>query len=132
MKDIDRMNASLNTLPVLLVDDSQTMRSIVAQQLGNLGFSDIDMAVDGRTALDRLRERQYALMISDWEMEPMGGDALIKAVRQDPKNIKLPVIMITATGTRGASWLAGANAYLPKPFTEGDLHKAIKTVFGPR
>jgi len=126
------MDLPMNTLSVLVVDDSQTMRSIVTQQLGNLGFSDIDMAVDGRTALDRLRERQYALMISDWEMQPMGGEQLIKSVRQDPKNIKLPVIMMTATGTRGASWLAGADAYLAKPFTEADLHKAIKTVFGPR
>jgi len=122
----------MNTLPILLVDDSQTMRSIVAEQLGNLGFSDIDMAVDGRSALERLRERQYALMISDWEMQPMGGEQLLKAVRQDPKCIKLPVIMITATGSRGASWLAGANAYLAKPFTEADLYKAIKAVFGPR
>ena len=126
------MDQPIHTLPVLVVDDSQTMRSIVAQLLGNLGFSDIDEATDGGAALERLRARQYALMISDWEMQPMSGDQLIKAVRQDPKCAKLPVIMITATGTRGASWLAGANAYLPKPFTEGDLLKAIKSVFGSR
>ena len=126
------LDLPMNSLSVLVVDDSQTMRSIVAEQLGKLGFTDIDMAVDGRGALDRLRERPYALLISDWEMQPMGGEQLLKAVRQDPKYIKLPVIMMTATGTRGASWLAGANAFLAKPFTEADLQKAIKTVFGSR
>jgi two-component system, chemotaxis family, chemotaxis protein CheY len=120
------------SLSVLVVDDSQTIRHIVAKHLRSLGFSDIDEAEDGRAALERLRERQYALMISDWEMAPMGGEQLLKAVRQDARSIKMPVIMITGKTSRGASWLAGANAYLPKPFTETDFAKAIKTVFTGR
>jgi two-component system chemotaxis response regulator CheY len=123
------MNASL---PVLVVDDSSTIRMLVTKHLNSLGFADVDHAEDGRSALERMRERQYELMISDWEMQPMGGEQLLKAVRQGTKTFKMPVIMITATGSRGASWLAGANAFLAKPFTESDLQKAIKTVFGPR
>ncbi len=65
-------------------------------------------------------------------MQPMGGEQLLKAVRDNAKTFKMPVIMITATGSRGASWLAGANAFLTKPFTESDFQKAIKTAFGPR
>ena len=119
-------------MPVLVVDDSQTIRLVVRKHLEALGFADIDEAADGKAALDCLRERQYALMISDWEMQPMGGEQLLKAVRQDGRHIKMPIIMITASGSRGASWLAGANAYLPKPFTELDFAKAIKTVFAGR
>jgi two-component system, chemotaxis family, chemotaxis protein CheY len=122
----------VETLPILVVDDSQTMRSIMTQHLNSLGYSDIDTAVDGHSALEYLRQRKYELIISDWEMQPMGGEQLVNAVRQDPKCIKLPVIMITAKSSRGASWLAGADAYLAKPFTEADLNKAIKTVLGPR
>jgi two-component system chemotaxis response regulator CheY len=120
------------TTPVLVVDDSQTLRLIVTKHLNSLGFNDVDEAEDGGSALERMRNRQYGLLISDWEMQPMGGEELLKAVRQDPKYIKLPIIMITAHKSRGASWLAGADAYLSKPFTENDFQKAIKTVFGPR
>jgi two-component system, chemotaxis family, chemotaxis protein CheY len=126
---ISAMNA---TTPVLVVDDSQTIRLIITKHLNSLGFGDIDVAEDGKAALAFMRERKYALLISDWEMQPMGGEQLLKAVRQDPKCIKLPVIMITAKTSRGNSWLAGADAYLAKPFTEIDFQKAIKTVFGNR
>lgn len=120
------------SLPVLVVDDSATIRLVVTKHLNGLGYADVDHAEDGRAALERMRERQYELMISDWEMQPMGGEQLLKAVRQDAKTFKMPVIMITATGSRGASWLAGANAFLTKPFTESDFQKAIKSVFAPR
>ncbi len=120
------------TMPILVVDDSQTVRHIVTKHLNSLGFNDVDLAEDGHAALARLRERQYELLITDWEMAPMGGEALLKTVRQNPKCIKLPVIMITAKTSRGTSWLAGADAYLAKPFSESDFAKAIKSVFGNR
>ena len=119
------------TIPVLVVDDSQTLRLIVTKHLNSLGFIEVDTAEDGRSALECMRIRQYGLLISDWEMQPMGGEELVKAVRQDPKYMKLPIIMITTLSIRGAAWLAGANAYLPKPFTEADFQKALKAVFGP-
>jgi len=118
--------------PVLVVDDSSTIRLLVTKHLDALGFADVDHAEDGRAALERMREKQYELMISDWEMQPVGGEQLLKAVRDSAKTFKLPVIMITATGSRGASWLAGANAFLAKPFTESDFQKAVKTAFAPR
>jgi two-component system chemotaxis response regulator CheY len=125
-------NAMVTSMSALVVDDSQTVRSIVVSRLTSHGFSDTDQAEDGGAALGRLRQRSYDLMISDWEMQPMGGEALLKAVRQDPKCIKMLIIMITGKTSRGNSWLAGANAYLPKPFTESDLQTAIRAVFGTR
>jgi two-component system chemotaxis response regulator CheY len=117
-------------VPVLVVDDSLTIRNIVIKNLTALSFNDVDVAEDGQVALERLGEKQYGLVISDWEMPNMGGEQLLKMLRQDPRWHKVPVIMITGTGTRGASWLAGANAYLQKPFTESDFEKAVRTVFG--
>ena len=112
---------------VLVVDDSLTVRNIVVKSLRNLGFSDVDVAEDGNLALERMRAKQYGLLISDWEMPNMSGEEFLKAVRRDPKCMKMPIIMITGTTTRGTSWLAGANAYLQKPFTDADFEKAVKS-----
>jgi two-component system chemotaxis response regulator CheY len=116
--------------PVLVVDDSLTIRNIVVKRLNSLGFADVDVAEDGNLALERIREKQYGLLISDWEMPNMSGEEFLKTVRQDPKCMKMPIIMITGTTTRGTSWLAGASAYLQKPFTDADFEKAVKSALG--
>ena len=116
--------------PVLVVDDSLTVRNIIVRSLKSLGFSDVDVAEDGNSALERMRQKQYGLLVSDWEMPNMSGEEFLKTVRRDPKCMKMPIIMITGTTTRGTSWLAGANAYLQKPFTDADLEKAVKSALG--
>lgn len=118
--------------PVLVVDNSSTVRLILIKHLDSLGFYDVDVAEDGRSALECLSKRQYGLLISDWEMQPMGGEQLLKALRNDPKFFKLPIILVTAKSSRGAAWNAGANAYLSKPFTEDEFNKAIQLVFHTR
>jgi two-component system chemotaxis response regulator CheY len=118
--------------PVLVVDDSLAIRNLVVKHLNNLGFTNVDVAEDGQSGLGQLRAKQYGLLISDWEMPNMGGEELLKAARQDAKGHKLPIIMITAKTSRGSSWLAGANVYLSKPFTDADFEKAVKTALGPR
>jgi len=117
------------SLPVLVVDDSQTIRHIISDQLRSLGFTDIDQAEDGTAGLNSLSQKQYGLVLSDWEMQPMSGEEFLKAVRQNARNRKVPVILITGTTTRGTSLLAGADAYLAKPFKPQDLETAIKRVF---
>ena len=113
--------------PILVVDDSQTMRSIVLTQLNSLGYTDIDIAEDGQSGFERVQQKQYGLVISDWEMPRMGGEQFVKAVRQHAGYRKVPIIVVTTASARGSSWLAGANAFLRKPFTQADLQNAIKT-----
>jgi two-component system, chemotaxis family, chemotaxis protein CheY len=117
---------------VLVVDDSLTVRNIIVKSLKGLGFADVDVAEDGNVAIERIREKQYGLLISDWEMPNMSGEEFLKTVRRDPKCLKLPIIMITGTATRGTSWLAGANAYLQKPFSDADFEKAVKSALSGR
>ena len=119
------MNTSL---PVLVVDDSRATGLAISDLLHKVGFAEVDVAHDAHSALDHMRDKQYGLVLSDWEMQPMGGDELLRAIRQNGKLGKIPVIVMTASGGRGASWLAGADAYLRKPFNEGDLRQAIKGV----
>ena len=61
----------------------------------------------------------------------MGGEEFFKEMRQDKGIGKIPIILVTATAGRGASWLAGAAAYLHKPFSEIELKTAIKRVLEP-
>ncbi len=120
------------SLPVLVVDDSRTMTAIIAKLVGEIGFANIDQANDGLSALERMREKKYHLVLSDWDMRPMNGTELIAQIRQDPANSRTPVIMITAKCDADVSWLSGADGYLMKPFNASDLGEKIEEVLSQR
>ncbi len=120
-------------LPILIVDDYKTMLRIIRNLLRQLEFTNVDEATDGSAALARLREKRYGLVISDWNMQPMTGLELLKAVRADPKLKDIPFIMITAeskTENVIAAKEAGVNNYIVKPFNAETLHKKITMVLG--
>jgi two-component system, chemotaxis family, chemotaxis protein CheY len=120
------------TMPVLVVDDYNTMIRIIRNLLKQIGFADIDDAADGSAALARMREKKYGLVISDWNMEPMTGYELLKEVRADPALSKTPFIMVTAeskTENVIAAKKAGVNNYIVKPFNAQTLQSKIEAVF---
>ncbi len=120
------------SMPVLVVDDYNTMIRIIRNLLKQIGFSDIDDAADGSAALARMREKKYGLVISDWNMEPMTGYELLKEVRADPGLSKTPFIMVTAeskTENVIAAKKAGVNNYIVKPFNAQTLQSKIEAVF---
>jgi len=87
-------------LRFLVVDDFSTMRRIVKNLLQELGYSNIEEADDGATALPKLQAGDFDFIITDWNMPQMPGLALQKAVRSDPKLAKVPVLMVTAEAKR--------------------------------
>jgi two-component system chemotaxis response regulator CheY len=120
------------SMPVLVVDDYNTMIRIIRNLLKQLGFEDVDDACDGSAALAKLREKKYGLVISDWNMEPMTGYELLKEVRADPGLNKTPFIMVTAeskTENVIAAKKAGVNNYIVKPFNAQTLKTKIEAVF---
>jgi two-component system, chemotaxis family, chemotaxis protein CheY len=120
------------SMPVLVVDDYNTMIRIIRNLLKQIGFADIDDAADGSAALARMREKRYGLVISDWNMEPMTGYELLKEVRADPGLSKTPFIMVTAeskTENVIAAKKAGVNNYIVKPFNAQTLQSKIEAVF---
>jgi two-component system chemotaxis response regulator CheY len=116
-----------------VVDDYQTMVRIIRNLLTQLGFSDVDEAVDGTEALQKLKQRNYGLIISDWNMEPMSGYELLRQVREDGRLTRTPFIMVTAeskTESVIAAKQAGVNNYIVKPFNAATLKSKIDAVFG--
>jgi two-component system chemotaxis response regulator CheY len=120
------------SLPVLVVDDSRTMTTIISKLVHDIGFTNVDQVNDGISALDRLREKKYGLVLSDWDMRPMNGTELIQQIRKDPTTSGALVIMITAKGDADVSWLSGADGYLTKPFKADDLREKIEEVQSQR
>ena len=118
---------------VLIVDDYKTMLRIIRNLLKQLGFDNVDEASDGATALARLREKDFGLVISDWNMEPMTGLQLLKEVRSDAKLSHIPFVMVTAeskTENVIAAKEAGVNNYIVKPFNAATLKVKLASVIG--
>ena len=121
-----------HSMPVLIVDDYNTMIRIIRNLLKQLGFVEIHDASDGSSALAKMREHKYGLVISDWNMEPMTGYDLLKHVRSDPGLAETPFIMVTAeskTENVIAAKKAGVSNYIVKPFNAQTLQSKIEAVF---
>ena len=117
---------------VLVVDDYKTMVRIVRNLVSELGFTNIDDASDGPTALNMIRSKEYGLILSDWNMQPMTGYELLKEVRANPQTAATPFIMITAeskTENVIAAKQAGVSNYIVKPFNAQTLKSKIEAVF---
>jgi two-component system chemotaxis response regulator CheY len=130
--EVPAMAADL-AMPILVVDDYATMLRIIRNLLRQIGFENVDDAMDGTQALDMLSRKTYGLVISDWNMEPMTGYELLKVVRARNDTARLPFIMVTAeskTENVIAAKKAGVNNYIVKPFNAETLKGKINTVFG--
>ncbi|MEM8855385.1 MAG: chemotaxis response regulator CheY [Pseudomonadota bacterium] len=122
------------SMPVLVVDDYKTMVRIIKNLLKQIGFKDVDDAADGTEALEKLKEKSYGLVISDWNMEPMTGFELLKTVRADDNLKDIPFIMVTAEAKSEnvvAAKKAGVSNYIVKPFNAQTLKGKIESVFQP-
>ena len=124
------VNFSMN---VLIVDDYKTMLRIVRNLLKQLGFDNVDEATDGSMALEKLRDKDYGLVISDWNMEPMTGLQLLREVRADGSLKDMPFVMITAeskTENVIEAKKAGVSNYIVKPFNAATLKTKLSAVLG--
>jgi excisionase family DNA binding protein len=101
---------------VLVVDDEATIRDLLSKTLA-LAEYDVDLAPDGRAALDRLRMIPYDLLITDLKMPGVDGLTVIREARR--LKADLPVIIITGFSNEASAIEAvnlGVSGYLTKPF----------------
>jgi two-component system, chemotaxis family, chemotaxis protein CheY len=120
-------------VPILIVDDYRTMLRIVRNLLKQIGFNNVEEATDGSAALQKLRDGNFKLIISDWNMEPMSGIQLLREVRQDHRLQKIPFIMVTAESKTENVVIAkdaGVSNYIVKPFNAATLKSKLAGVLG--
>ena len=115
---------------VLTVDDSRSMREMVAFTLRKAGY-EVREAEDGQKAISVLQTARADVIITDLNMPVMDGVALIRALRADPKHRSVPILMLTtesndARKAEGKS--AGATGWLVKPFDPEKLIDVVKRV----
>jgi DNA-binding response OmpR family regulator len=114
--------------PILVVDDDLKIVRLVRTYLEREGFRVLE-ATDGRAALGAIAQEAPALVVLDLMLPEVDGLAIIRAVRRDAD--RTPVIVLSArggTGDRIAGLAAGADDYLPKPFSPAELVLRVKRV----
>ncbi|HAU93116.1 MAG: chemotaxis response regulator CheY [Pseudomonadota bacterium] len=119
-------------MKILVVDDFSTMRRIIKNLLKDLGFSNIQEADDGSTALPMLQQGDFDFVVTDWNMPGMQGIDLLRAIRADDSLKHLPVLMVTAEAKKEqivAAAQAGVNGYVVKPFTAATLKEKLEKIF---
>ena len=115
---------------VLVVDDSPSMRQMVAHTLASSGFAVVEGG-DGADALKKLAAQPVQLIITDLNMPVMDGISFIKEVRAQPKYKFTPVLMLTTesqASRKQEGRAAGATGWLVKPFHPEQLLATVKKV----
>ncbi len=127
---VPRPAASAGRPRILVVDDEASIRDLLAKTLA-LAEYDVDVAPDGRSALDRMRMYPYDLLIADLKMPGMDGLAVIREAKRYKAD--LPVIIITGFSTESSAIEAvnlGVAGYLTKPFRVPQVLAAAAKALG--
>lgn len=120
---------------VLVVDDSNPMRSVIKKTIKACGFKvgQIFDAANGKEALRILREEWLDIVLSDYNMPDMDGLQLIKEMKKDDALEAIPVVMVTTEGSapRVEEFMKkGAAGYIQKPFTPEEIRKKLNEIMG--
>ena len=119
--------------PVMIVDDSASVRRVVGIALKGAGYTVLE-GCDGRDALGKLTGQKVHLIISDVNMPNMDGITFLKAVKQLPAYRFTPVIMLTTESEEAKKregQAAGAKAWVVKPFQPDQLVGAVQRLCLP-
>jgi len=124
----------ITKIRVLVVDDNDFMRDLIASMLREIGFRDIAHAADGEAALAKVKETDPGLILCDVDMEPMNGLDFVEQLRKrspPPPKPQVPVILLTSHSEAEIVQRAiklGVNAYVVKPVKRNQLEARITTV----
>lgn len=116
-------------MKVIVVDDSRAIRSVIARMMREMGFGVVEAGngQDAITSLEAMPEKPD-LVLLDWNMPVMDGFACLQAIRSQPANSGIKVMMITTeteVERMQQALSAGANEYMMKPFTPDALREKL-------
>jgi len=116
---------------ILIVDDEPDVTTVLQFRLESRGFS-VDSCVNGGEALDKILENEYDLVLLDYFMPLLKGDAVCQAIRCEERFAKLPLIIITSFQNYPESFFKekGANEVIYKPFETDFLVERIGQYIG--
>ncbi len=112
---------------VLVVDDSVVIRQVVRADLTQRGY-EVDEAAGGRSAMEKVRQVCYDLIVTDQNMPGMDGLTLVKTLREMPGYEKTPVLVLTtetSTEMKAAFRNAGATGWMSKPYSPERMTPAL-------
>jgi two-component system chemotaxis response regulator CheY len=121
---------------ILIVEDSATMRSLIATSLEDLDIPvKITEASSGFEALRYLPREEFDLVVTDINMPDINGLELVSFVKNNEKYSRIPLVIVSTEGShrdceKGLG--LGANAYLVKPFAPGELRQVVKDLLAGR
>lgn len=122
--------SSFSSIYILLVDDNKVNQFLGKKILKNLGFINVEVASDGRSALEMLQNKNYNVLLTDVEMPGMSGYELTTAVRNlNHKTNAITIIALTANATAEEKEFAlknGMNDYLAKPYSPNELQEVLQ------
>lgn len=117
---------------VLSVDDSSSIRQMVAFTLKSAGYEVIE-AADGQEGLNKAKMKTVDLVLTDQNMPKMDGLTLIKTLRTMPSYRSVSILMLTTESSdamKAQGRAAGATGWLVKPFDPQKLLEVVKKVIG--
>ncbi|CAN5365289.1 response regulator [soil metagenome] len=117
---------------ILAVDDSASIRQMVAYTLKSAGYS-VTEAIDGQDALDKAKEQTFDLVLTDQNMPRMDGITLVRNLRLKPQYAGKPILILTTESSdamKAQGKAAGATGWLVKPFDPSRLAEVVKKVIG--
>lgn len=121
-------NFDAQDLKVLIVDDSSMARRHVIRVLRSMGIEDIIEAADGVEALPILEHNLFDLVITDYNMPEMDGEALVSHIRTNSMQASVPVLMVTSEADEvrlAAARQSGVSALSDKPFEPENIRRLI-------
>jgi two-component system, chemotaxis family, chemotaxis protein CheY len=114
---------------ILIVDDSRTIRRMIAKSLANIHKTTFEEAENGLEAIERLVLGPVSLMVLDLNMPEMHGIEVLKFVRSRSAYRAMPVVVLTTRGdevSQADAMAAGASLYLTKPFSPQELERKVR------
>ncbi|HEY9364685.1 MAG TPA: GAF domain-containing protein, partial [Chitinophagaceae bacterium] len=127
--DFSRLKTNGKNATILVVDDDESIRSLLQQELSEAGYI-IEEASNGKQALERIRKNRPDLVILDVMMPEMNGFDVAAILKNDPQTMDIPIIVLSIIQDKARGYRIGVDRYLTKPIDTAQLFSEVGTLIG--
>jgi K+-sensing histidine kinase KdpD/CheY-like chemotaxis protein len=127
--DFSRLKMNGKNATILVVDDDESIRSLLQQELSEAGYI-IEEASNGKQALESIRKNRPDLVILDVMMPEMNGFDVAAILKNDPQTMDIPIIVLSIIQDKARGYRIGVDRYLTKPIDTAQLFSEVGTLIG--